>query len=172
MAESIVNDADELPAPRVDKKDKGKAPMSYLYVLRESLGEVAKVLDFANAKYETLYNFKGIADGKRRMVDAMVRHGWASMEEAKDPESGFSHLAHAACCALMALWFEIRDAHKKASRSPYMPPADAVGRWKENPDGTWAPVPKLPPQGWMETPGPLYQDVLDHVGAFEKPGPV
>lgn len=111
----------------VDKKDQGKAPMSFLYVLQEELGEVAKVLDFGNEKYIDLNNFKHMKDGKRRMIDAMIRHGWKAMLSVLDPESGRSHLAHAACCALMALWHERRAAELPMIEPVRIPRQAVVG---------------------------------------------
>lgn len=46
-----------------------------------------------------------------RMLGACLRHlfSWAKREEA-DPESGLSHLAHAACCVLFLIDYERRGA--------------------------------------------------------------
>ena len=61
-----------------------------------SLGrEVAKVLTFGAKKYDA-HNWKKV-DDVNRYVAALYRHleAWRAGEET-DPESGFSHLAHAA----------------------------------------------------------------------------
>lgn len=57
--------------------------------------EVAKVLTFGAKKYDA-HNWKKV-DDVNRYVAALYRHleAWRAGEET-DPESGFSHLAHAA----------------------------------------------------------------------------
>lgn len=60
--------------------------------------EMVKVLTFGAQKYER-DNWKRVPDSKRRYFDALERHIWAwKMGEKIDPESGYHHLAHAACC--------------------------------------------------------------------------
>ena len=94
----------------IDKADTEKPPMILLSVLRGPLGQVAKVLQFGNAKYKDIHNFKGIPDGADRMASAAIRHIQAHGDgEILDPESGIHHLAHAACDAMMALWFVMRE---------------------------------------------------------------
>lgn len=69
-----------------------------------ALLEVARVLTFGAAKYgpNNWQNVKPFAD---RYYAALLRHLFAS--EHVDPESGLSHLAHAACCALFLLSDEV-----------------------------------------------------------------
>ena len=44
-----------------------------------------------------------------RPVGALMRHMWAWWQgEDKDAETGLSHLAHAACCILFLLSYELR----------------------------------------------------------------
>jgi hypothetical protein len=44
-----------------------------------------------------------------RLYAATMRHMTAWWEgEKADPETGFSHLSHASCCALFLLAFELR----------------------------------------------------------------
>lgn len=68
------------------------------------LEEVARVLMHGNTKYRE--NDWQLVDGKReKYFDAAMRHltaWWGG--ESIDPESGLSHLAHAACCLLILLW--------------------------------------------------------------------
>lgn len=98
----------------IDKRDNEKPPVNLLGVLRGPLGVVAKVLEFGNKKYETVHNFKTIEKGAERMTAAAERHLMAHNDgEYLDPESGLPHLAHAACDAMMALWFEMRDRRPK-----------------------------------------------------------
>lgn len=80
------------------KYDGGKPEYGLLppYILEETV----KVLTFGAQKYER-ENWRYVDDGKRRYFDALQRHVWAwKRGEQIDPESGLSHLAHAACCIL------------------------------------------------------------------------
>jgi hypothetical protein len=56
-----------------------------------------------------------------RPFDALMRHMTAWWEgEATDPETGFSHLAHAACCVCYLLAYEIRGIgqHDRPKAAP------------------------------------------------------
>ena len=82
------------------KNDAKKARMSL--IPQAAKMEVAKVMTYGAEKYAA-YNW---AEGFNFsiLVDALERHTTAfMMGEDKDPESGYSHLAHAACCAMMLL---------------------------------------------------------------------
>jgi hypothetical protein len=86
------------------KLDEGKLKWSLLPL--ESIQEVIKVLMFGETKYST-DNWKNLKDAKSRYYDAAMRHLTAWKLGAKtDPESGLSHLAHAACCILFMTYFE------------------------------------------------------------------
>jgi len=66
----------------------------------KALKEVVQVLTFGAEKYEP-DNWKRVPDANRRYFDAAQRHLWAYKEgEIDDPETGYSHLAHAICCIL------------------------------------------------------------------------
>lgn len=71
----------------------------------ETLEQVARVLDYGRKKYAS-WNW---AKGQSWMANlgCALRHlsAWQRGEDL-DPESGESHLAHAACCILFALHFE------------------------------------------------------------------
>lgn len=69
--------------------------------------EIVKVLTFGADKYEE-DNWKRVPHAKSRYYDAMLRHitDWKD-GEILDPESGYHHLAHAGCCLLFILYFEI-----------------------------------------------------------------
>lgn len=70
---------------------------------RYALEEIAKVLTFGATKYETHNWKKGMKVG--RLIAASLRHIHAYNDgEDLDPESGLSHLAHAGCCIMFALW--------------------------------------------------------------------
>ena len=109
---------------RIDKKDQSKAPLGLLASVLKELGDVAKVMAFGNIKYKSVWNYQTIDRGHERFVDAGLRHAYADAAgEVLDPESGQFHLAHAACCFLMALWFRKNRASEATSVRP--------GVWQE-----------------------------------------
>ena len=82
--------------------DNGKPPLAYLPA--EALTEVAKVLEYGTQKYE-LHNWRHGMPWLK-LANSTLRHlfSWLSGED-KDPESGLSHLAHAACNILFLLTY-------------------------------------------------------------------
>jgi hypothetical protein len=85
------------------KYDEDKPPMNLLS--REALEQTAKVMAFGKEKYDAHNWRKGFAWS--RPLSAAMRHIMAFNDgEDKDPESGLSHLAHAACCIMFLLEFE------------------------------------------------------------------
>lgn len=87
------------------KDDTGKAP--YDLLAPEALDAIAQVLAFGAAKYAPR-NWEG---GMRwgRVFGATMRHLWAWWRgEAKDAETGFSHLWHAGCCIMFLIAYEAR----------------------------------------------------------------
>lgn len=94
------------PAPDEGRKDDAdKAP--YDLIAPELLEDVAAVLKFGAAKYAPRGWEKGMRWG--RPFAAAMRHLWAWWRgEATDPETGLSHLAHAACCVMFLLAYEKR----------------------------------------------------------------
>jgi len=85
------------------KHDDGKAPMNLLS--REALEQTAMVMAFGKEKYAAHNWRKGFQWS--RPLSAAMRHLMAFNDgEDKDPESGLSHLAHAACCIMFLLEFE------------------------------------------------------------------
>jgi hypothetical protein len=85
------------------KFDDDKPPMNLLS--REALEQTAKVMAFGKEKYDAHNWRKGFAWS--RPLSAAMRHLMAFNDgEDKDPESGLSHLAHAACCIMFLLEFE------------------------------------------------------------------
>jgi len=85
------------------KFDEDKPSMNLLS--RIALEETAKVMDFGKEKYNAHNWRKGFAWS--RPLSAAMRHIMAFNDgEDKDPESGLSHLAHAACCIMFLLEFE------------------------------------------------------------------
>lgn len=85
-------------------KHDGEKPMMGLLPFGP-LREVAKVLTFGAKKYAP-NNWKKVTPPSR-YFDAALRHlaDYAEGED-DDQESGLSHLAHAACCLLFALWHQ------------------------------------------------------------------
>lgn len=85
------------------KDDAGKPPLRLLPWA--ALRAVARVLDFGASKY-AVDNWKIVPSARERYADAALRHLAAWVDgELLDPETGESHLAHAACCILFLLWF-------------------------------------------------------------------
>lgn len=81
------------------KDDAGKPRMDLLPF--DGLIEVAHVLTFGAKKYGER-NWHGLSVS--RLFGASLRHLWTWwLGEDDDPETGRPHLAHAACCVLMAL---------------------------------------------------------------------
>lgn len=90
--------------PKGSKFDQGK-PRWGLLPWAE-LETVVEVLTKGAAKYSD-DNWKQVEPFESRYQDALMRHFSAYCKgEAKDPESGKSHLAHAVCCALFLMWKE------------------------------------------------------------------
>lgn len=96
--------APRLVPPIALKYDTGKAPFELLP--GPALEAIAEVLGFGKKKYDAWNWAKGF--DWSRLLGAALRHlfAWAR-GEAKDPESGLSHLAHAGCCILFLLSHEI-----------------------------------------------------------------
>lgn len=85
------------------KFDEDKMPLHLLS--SEALMQTAAVLKFGADKYAA-HNWRGGFAWSRPLAAAM-RHILAfNAGEDKDPESGLSHLAHAACCIMFLLEFE------------------------------------------------------------------
>lgn len=85
------------------KFDSDKLPVNLLST--EALLQTAAVLKFGADKYHA-HNWRDGFAWSRPLAAAM-RHIMAYNDgEDKDPESGLSHLAHAACCIMFLLEFE------------------------------------------------------------------
>lgn len=91
------------------KYDAGKRPWHLLPP--DAIEEVLDVLDYGQKKYQP----RGWEAGMdwSRVFSALMRHMWAWWGgEAKDSETGKSHLAHAGCCILFLLSYEKRNKGK------------------------------------------------------------
>ena len=86
------------------KHDGGK--LHYSLLPFPALKKVAQVLEFGAKKYAP-DNWKKVPNAKPRYFDAAMRHLIAHQSgELLDPESGLSHLSHAACCVLLLIFLE------------------------------------------------------------------
>lgn len=84
--------------------DAGKTDWSL--VPWDSVEEIVKVLEFGKVKYAA-WNWSSNGGFKyMRVFNSTMRHllAWARGED-KDPESGLSHISHAACNLLFILYF-------------------------------------------------------------------
>jgi hypothetical protein len=87
------------------KDDAGKLP--YQLLPSDAVEDILRVLRFGAEKYAERNWEKGMAWS--RPFAAMMRHMWAWWRgEKADPETGISHLAHAGCCVLFLLSYELR----------------------------------------------------------------
>lgn len=101
---------DSAPAgPGGMKYDGGKPRMDLLLSgCPNALEQVAQILTFGAQKY-TAHSWQTVPQGEDRYLAALLRHLTAHGKgEVNDPESGMSHLAHAACNALFILELEAR----------------------------------------------------------------
>jgi hypothetical protein len=105
------------------KHDGGKLPWHLLPF--DAIEQVVRVLDFGAKKYAPRNWEKGIAHS--RVFAAAQRHltSWWRGED-NDPETGLSHLAHAACCTLFMLAFVTRKTPGVDDRPWPSPPITVV----------------------------------------------
>lgn len=90
------------------KFDSNKLPVNLLST--EALLQITAVLKFGAEKY-CAHNWRSGFAWSRPLAAAM-RHIMAyNNGEDRDPESGLSHLAHAACCIMFLLEFEKTHPH-------------------------------------------------------------
>ena len=98
------------PVAQGVKHDSHKLRMSL--IPNGTLAEVVKVLEFGAEKYSP-DNWKHVDDARTRYFDAAQRHimTWWDNDNQTDPESGRHHLAHAICCLLFLMWFDLVGKH-------------------------------------------------------------
>lgn len=116
----VLPDADGL------KFDSGKPRWDLLPVA--ATGPIVDVLT-AGAKKYAANNWQKVAGGKRRYYRAAIGHlnaWWVSRGRERDPESGFSHLAHAACNVIFLLAMETMGRKFPPETDP-KEPEDAEG---------------------------------------------
>ena len=90
------------------KFDQDKLPLHLLST--EAMNQTAAVLQFGAKKYAE-HNWRKGFDWSRPLAAAMRHITAFNNGEDKDPESGLSHLAHAACCIMFLLEFEKTHKH-------------------------------------------------------------
>lgn len=89
------------------KQDGGKPRMDL--IAPEFLFGTAEVLKFGASKYAERNWEQGMSWG--RVFGALMRHLWKWWGgEAKDAETGFSHLWHACACLMFLVAYEERNA--------------------------------------------------------------
>lgn len=100
--------ADDLQISGKGKKfDSGK--LDYTLLPWDGVEEVVKVLEFGAKKYDR-DNWQFVENAETRYMAAAFRHLVAyQTQDEVDPETGLSHLAHAACCMLFLLALEKRN---------------------------------------------------------------
>lgn len=92
--------------PTFIKADQHKARFDL--IPPEFMLELARVLTYGANKYSA-HNWANGADWSR-YFSAAQRHLWAWQQgEDHDEETGYSHLAHAACCLAFLLSYQHRD---------------------------------------------------------------
>jgi hypothetical protein len=100
------------------KFDTDKLPLDLLST--EALNQTAAVMAFGAKKYATHNWRKGFAWS--RPLAAALRHITAfNAGEDCDPESGLSHMAHAACCIMFILEFEKTHPYLDDRYKPTLP---------------------------------------------------
>ena len=93
------------------KWDEGKLLWGLLPL--EPIREIVRVLTYGAKKYAPS-NWMNVKDARERYYDAMMRHIVAyKMGETKDSDTNIHPLAHAGCCLLFILWFELFPEKEK-----------------------------------------------------------
>lgn len=103
IKEQLDSKVRTLEAGKALKFDQDKLPLNLLST--EAMNQTAAVLKFGAQKYAE-HNWRAGFVWSRPLA-AALRHLTAFNDgEDRDPESGLSHLAHAACCIMFLLEFE------------------------------------------------------------------
>ena len=83
--------------------------LQYHLLPNRAIQEVVGVLMYGKEKYAE-NNWMKVEDPFVRYFNAALRHLWDSRHEDYDPETGFSHYAHAICCILFMLALKVSPA--------------------------------------------------------------
>jgi hypothetical protein len=115
---AIAHDYNDLAFQAVGeakKYDDGKPDMSLLSPI--AITKIAEVMSFGRKKYAA-HNWRAGFNWSR-LIAAALRHILSYLGgEDKDPESGLSHLAHASCCLMFLLEFEVTHKDKDDRYKP------------------------------------------------------
>lgn len=91
--------------PEEGRKFDGDKPRWSLFP-PHTLQQVLAVLEYGAQKYAQ-DNWKNVDNARERYYNALQRHVDAWWHgETQDPETGNSHLAHAACSILFLMWLD------------------------------------------------------------------
>jgi hypothetical protein len=105
--EAFVDEAPKTMIVEGVKFDNNKAQWSLMPW--KALSQVVDVLTYGAKKYAP-DNWKKVPNARQRYVDASFRHLTAYVGgEKNDSETGMSHLAHAMCCLLFLLAFDLGE---------------------------------------------------------------
>lgn len=109
---SIDNPTIIIESDKVGMKfDDGKLQWTLLPIT--PLQEVIKVLMFGAKKYRP-DNWKHVPNAEETYLNAGMRHLTDYINgEKNDSQTGLSHLAHAICCLLFILWFDLNKQFAK-----------------------------------------------------------
>lgn len=109
----LINVSDE-PIKKVGVKYDNDKPQWSLLPFK-ALTQVVEVLTYGAKKYAP-DNWKKVPDARRRYIDAGFRHFTAyASGETHDPETGKHHLAHAICCMLYLVAFDLGEHNDKSN---------------------------------------------------------
>lgn len=101
---NAVHREDPKTATTAVRFDQSKTDWSLLPM--DALEEVVKVLEFGAVKYDRDNWRRGEGFKYSRVVNSLLRHTYAWMRgEDRDPESGYSHLAHMGCNIVFLLYY-------------------------------------------------------------------
>ena len=107
-----LGDRSALPSrsalPRIGRWLLGEHPL-------QNLACTVDVLEFGARKYD-LNNWQQVQNARQRYFDAMCRHIVAGARgQDMDTDSRLPHGAHALCCILFTIWFDIQEEQDETS---------------------------------------------------------
>lgn len=105
VRQAYKRDASWVDAAHGVKFDEDKLPWHLMPF--DAVEAIGKVLQFGAKKYAPRNWEKGLPWS--RVFSALMRHLSAWQQgEARDPETGYSHLWHAGCCIVFLIAYELR----------------------------------------------------------------
>lgn len=118
LASRAVRAAQPAGTAARQKHEEGKSPLGILP--GGPLRALAKVMSFGDSKYSP--GSWQVVSPPSRYLDAALRHIYAYLDgEDADPESGESHLAHAATSIVIALWHVQHGRHSRHTHGTNSP---------------------------------------------------